>query len=892
MNGQTLSRCSFLALLLLGAARPAVAAPGPVNLLLLPSARIEQVSPVALKAADLRAWTDGKPVTAAAVPASAELPVEIVFGFGGATVCVERIVVHLPSGGPPPRMEILVSTVSAQAGFQQLRAELLRATTQPQVLRVPQTAARWILFRFTPSGTARKIEIGELECLGNEGPPQSRYAFKETPADAIRVLSRLGTLSALELQISSDEKALFADVQAGKFRTLSMQEAAILASGVTDSAQRKRYLATFDRLLADARKATAKAKTPAEKGQLLLAWMHAGPLAKGYCARQTTLSEILDGGNFNCVSSAVLYNALALGLGLDARAVEVPDHAFSVVYSGSRAMDVETTTKLGFSPARDREAARQLEKLTGFRYIPDSHRDERREIREAGLVAIIYYNRGVSAMKEKRYHEALLHYFRAMSLDREFASAVKNALAVLGNWSVELARAGKFKDGLAVLAVGLELAPRDAAMLHNRKVFWSQWAERLAHDGKTDEALALLSRAAREVPAEAAYFNSQRSWVFLRNGEALVKDGKWDEASAAVAGGLKLLEGEPRAEIVRWQRDLPLRHSAALLRKDDHEGAVSLLAIAIKNDPKDERLRGNLCHAVQKWAWHVHEREGEANARQLLKQLLEKHGKVKGMSDVAYIHTDRIVKALLAKDKLDEARAAIERHAELFAKAEDLRDLIRSVTDRCAKKLLEKGQYLEALEIYDSALKRLANDDHLKNNRRYQMNQFIRAEDARGETKAIEALQGLRKRYPDEKALDDMARNQASRAAKRLAGKGKYEEALLLIDRHRKVLSAEVKAQDKAIRSLCCMIYDDWSGSYRKKKEWQKALDVYKKGLERFSGDSHLENNAVYVWDSWARTYFPEKKWAEAIKVYEQALKQFPKSSTLKGNLEYCKRQK
>ena len=49
----------------------------------------------------------------------------------------------------------------------------------------------------------------------------------------------------------------------------------------------------------------------------------------------------------------------------------------------------------GFNPARNKAAQAEFEKLTGFAYIPDSHRDRRREVGELGLLAIIYYNHGV-----------------------------------------------------------------------------------------------------------------------------------------------------------------------------------------------------------------------------------------------------------------------------------------------------------------------------------------------------------------------------------------------------------------------------------------------------------------------------------------------------------------
>jgi hypothetical protein len=109
---------------------------------------------------------------------------------------------------------------------------------------------------------------------------------------------------------------------------------------------------------------------------------------------------VLDTGLFNCVSSAVIYNILGSRLGLNLRAVEVPDHVFSVLYEGARHGDVETTTGAGFNPARDRFRVSRLLRETGFVYIPESHPEERREVGEAGLVAIIYYNHGVEEARQ------------------------------------------------------------------------------------------------------------------------------------------------------------------------------------------------------------------------------------------------------------------------------------------------------------------------------------------------------------------------------------------------------------------------------------------------------------------------------------------------------------
>lgn len=525
-----------------------------VSLLRLPQAK--PVRTAVIDDAAVERLRDGSPATVARIE-STDAAAEVVFAFNE-TATAHGFSVRLPSDTPPVRIELLASTTSPQAGFSLLRAEMLKTASATQSFSFPPTGCRWLMLRLS-SLDDNGIAVADIEVLGYVGPPITRYAFKESPAKAFDVLARLKTSSSLDISISEDEADLFADARDGQLDEWSFAEAALLASGVLDPAQRARYLAQVDKLEAAARKATVDAKSPFEKGKQLLAWMHSdqGPLAKGYVADQTDVSVVLDTGTYNCVSSATLYNILGRRLGLDLRAVEVPDHAFSVLYDGTRHADVETTTPHGFNPARDRTAQKEFERQTGFRYIPDNHRDQRREIGEAGLTAIIYYNHGVTLARQKRHHESLLQNFRAMSLDQECNSAVKNAMASLVNWGLELSKQGKYDAAMNVVTTGLALAPQDASLLHNRRVLWGEWADALATKGDDDQALAVLRRAAEQVPD--GNFVGQQAWIYIRRGEAKAEAGEWAQALAAVTPGFDKVDEAARTELNDWRISFYLR---------------------------------------------------------------------------------------------------------------------------------------------------------------------------------------------------------------------------------------------------------------------------------------------------------------------------------------------
>jgi tetratricopeptide (TPR) repeat protein len=393
---------------------------------------------------------------------------------------------------------------------------------------------------------------------------------------ALDLLAGLQKSSPLPGVLSPDEEHLLADAVAGKLDRWSFSDAALLASGVTDAARRKEYLCRLDALEADMRKATGGAGTQFEKGQQLLKFLHEGPMAKGYEREQSNLSTLLDTGKFNCISSATLYNVLARRLGLDVRAVAIPNHVFATLHDGSRCAPVETTNASGFDRRKE-------------------HGGPRREVGQWGLVAIIYCNRGVQRSKEKRPHEAVVAYGCALILDAGNASAAKNLLAELNNWSVGLTREGKYPEALAVLERGLALQPGDGRWTNQVAYLAQEWA-RAVHDTQgPQEAAALLLRlqerfrlqkAIREEVNSVAVNHVRR--VVHRHVEAR----RYTDARTSITRYAALLSGKGEA------RDLAVGvydAEARELQEAGHwQGAVKVYVQALETYRQDGHLTNNL----------------------------------------------------------------------------------------------------------------------------------------------------------------------------------------------------------------------------------------------------------------------------------------------------------
>jgi len=107
-----------------------------------------------------------------------------------------------------------------------------------------------------------------------------------------------------------------------------------------------------------------------QKGYLLNRAMHQYFFSKGreqsedsYEADQSQLSGIFVNGQYNCVSSTILYIYLAKRFDLDVEAVILPTHTFVELdlHNGSR-VDVETTSSTGFDWAHDRRFYKDVAK--------------------------------------------------------------------------------------------------------------------------------------------------------------------------------------------------------------------------------------------------------------------------------------------------------------------------------------------------------------------------------------------------------------------------------------------------------------------------------------------------------------------------------------------------
>ncbi len=857
----------FTALASCLAAAPLAAAPAGDAVDLLQSADLLGPVALTLSAAEVRALRDDDPATSVTIPARGGAPVDLVFQLDADIAAPQHLNVVLATGqdqSVPAQIDLLVSTVSEVVGFSSVRNTSVDAFDPEIAFGFEPVAARWVMLRIFPAPEATHVTLADIALHGHFGPPESAYAFNHSPAEAIALIAELQTLDADAFELTPQEQALFADAAAGAVDVRAFETLALHASGVTRDSDRGSFIARIDALEAAARDRLDLTASRADVGGELLAWLHDEHLTGGYEEGQTDLHTLLDSGVYNCVSSAVIYVALGQRLGLDVRAIEVPDHAFAILYDGANHMDVETTTQQGFNPRRDRVA--EFEELTGYTYIPQANKSKRREIDMSGLAALIYYNHGVTALQDGRYDDALVANFRALNLDPEFDSAVKNALAALGRWSSDLSDAQAWDRALAVAQVGVALAPADRALASRHIGIWQRQATSLASAGDLNGALAVLQEAAAAIPDED--FAPLEAHLFTQQAEELISAGQWQAALDATETGAPLLSEGAKAELENWRRGLFLRWSNALMDSGDFETAKTVMRAGLDTFPDDHRIAGNLRYLAQEGARGAGD---YAQGLQFLQGMFTAFPEEDRLSRVARSYVSSVITDPAQTPDIATGLIRVDAARALFKDPGDITTLGAAIYERFGHPLIDAGDWAGAAEIYAAGRAAFPDARILTTNARYLAHEWQRQAFESGGPEALAAVNAsLRGFFPDFAADSGFEEVQVKNQVITLANGGEFDAANEALDVAQLLLSAETYEE------LSTYVIDRSAAAAMDAGDWATAADIYAAGLSRFPEARQLSRNAVYVAQEWTRAAEQDASAVGVVAVMRQLNSLFP----------------
>jgi pentatricopeptide repeat protein len=310
------------------------------------------------------------------------------------------------------------------------------------------------------------------------------------------------------------ERRFLADAVDGHLEEFSPLGAALVASGVKDAAELRRYEGLAAKLAEELPPNVKTASDERARARAVFEFLHQRVLRGGYELANTDIRRTLDRGSYNCITAVVLYNFLAEKAGLRCCGLEMPGHAMSRVFlADGTLLDVETTCPTWFQ----KDAASREKPSGGDSRVTDltGRKMDARQVSAIQLAAMVYYNRGVDFLAQRRFVDAAAANEKALRLDPANTVARGNLLATLNNWSIELGNSRRFAEAADVLRIGMSMDADFAAFGQNFDHVHHQWVESLCRRGRYEEALEVLAKAVADMP-DRPYLRRAQNEIFSR----------------------------------------------------------------------------------------------------------------------------------------------------------------------------------------------------------------------------------------------------------------------------------------------------------------------------------------------------------------------------------------
>lgn len=436
------------------------------------------------------------------------------------------------------------------------------------------------------------------------------------------------------------ERALFDDARDDKLDSHDAVTAALAASGASPELREKaaaRWKAFLVELVA-----AGTDKGPRDKAELALTRMHEKLLPAGYDFTQNDMATLLLEGSYNCVTSALAYQAAGSALGLDVRGVLVPSHVYVRVVAEGVSYDVETTSAAGFLLAQDDAAYQKFlekmqldtEKKSG-RKILTGAKFTRRETDPIGVLALLYGNRGTFAIERGNQKEAIGLFARSALLaedDRyardsrdlllaqaaekkilegdldEARRLLKFAIKDPGGdpiirqrlsenvgyaWELEAQQhldAKRYESAFSSLTAARDWT-KDPAIDHNQKAILNMWGLEELAAKRYEKAAEVFYRAMKSFPDDADFSQNLKA-AYSEWTRSMLEQSSFDAALERSRKLLALLPGDPQAAEIF--ANVASGYGESLGKKGDWAAAIPLLEEAHRTAPGVAYLKDDL----------------------------------------------------------------------------------------------------------------------------------------------------------------------------------------------------------------------------------------------------------------------------------------------------------
>lgn len=411
-----------------------------------------------------------------------------------------------------------------------------------------------------------------------------------------------------------------------------------------------RCLSKYSSLESQAIKAFSKLPDE-EKADKLLAFMYEN-LLEQYKEQQTRLDVMFQDGTYNCVSSSLLYMALAKAVGLKVSGIKTPSHAFCTVLCGEKEIDVETTNPFGFNPGRT-QVLEQTGAKTKYAVIPKKNYAERRKVSEKTFISLAGSNMASWMMGRDDYSAAVpmvatvmvfrngensyeitdgrecfdtvaLNYSVILDKKGQYVQAIqwidriieKYGLSdktrgelngAIYNAAVEFTNSGNFVEAEKIYEDHKGLISDNFDFQVRKMIFISRIQERLdkLENGEALEYLeAQYDNPLASEKSVKTVLDKWRDFYFVERINSLIKEGKYLEAAAQADQDLKLMPGSYNIRKAKGQAlynfDATVHNEMAkLANAKQYKKALEVVDLGLEKNPGSATLQNDRKRLLQ-----------------------------------------------------------------------------------------------------------------------------------------------------------------------------------------------------------------------------------------------------------------------------------------------------
>lgn len=194
-------------------------------------------------------------------------------------------------------------------------------------------------------------------------------------------------------EVTKLEYDFFTKIDKGKTNDIEIHyDGFIIASGITDEEEFKLYKEKINEIrnLAKSELSQYVEEGAYDFGKRLLSWIYEKGILKKYFETATLFQDMIYKGEYNCLTSSILYSLLYTEFGYKVNGILTSNHAFCMVYTDRGNIDVETTLAKGFDPGT--KEIRNTGSSTIITFVPKQNYNNRNEVDILTLIATLYPN--------------------------------------------------------------------------------------------------------------------------------------------------------------------------------------------------------------------------------------------------------------------------------------------------------------------------------------------------------------------------------------------------------------------------------------------------------------------------------------------------------------------